>query len=271
MASARGSLERELLADTADGQLDQFSLLAAALTASGCEDRAAAKETESRFALAVAAGLAELQLERDEALRAIGALRLLHRCVLRGAYHPDGDDLQVAIDGGRFNCVSATLLYQTLAESLGLKVTPIVMPGHVAARVQLADHELLVDPTSIHGHEHLWSANVNEPRHRDVRRLSRVQLVALVYYNRAVDELARRNYAPAYEAGMKANWLDGQHRAARTNLVATLNNWAIDRLQARRWDDAEALLRRGLQIASDEPTLQHNLLLLESRRKQLEM
>ncbi|MBS0210450.1 MAG: hypothetical protein JSS27_16020 [Planctomycetes bacterium] len=267
MQSARGPLERELLADVADGRLDRFSLLAAALTVSGADDWAQVRTLEQQFQQAIAPGLVDLQTERNDARRAIAALKLLHRQVLRGSYDADGDNVITALQGGRYNCVAATTLYEVLAEAAALPVVATVMPGHVVARVQLSDHELLIDATSAEGFEHIWPANAAITRHREVRRLDQVQLVSLLYYNRAVDELAQRDFAAAYAAGMKANFLDSQHRAARTNLIATLNNWAIDRLQAERWDDAERLLQRGLQLADNEPTLRHNLTLLEARRR----
>jgi tetratricopeptide (TPR) repeat protein len=267
LAAATAPLEAEMLADAVDGRYERFSLLSAALIAAGTHDRAQVAAIEQRFWSRLGSSVDALLAETDPARRAKGALLALHAHVLQGKYDPDGDQLAVAIDGGAFNCLSATVLYFALAQRVGLGPVAVATPGHVMTRLVLAREELLIDATAADGIDRVTqAAGSAEPKQR-WRQLTAPQLVALIYYNQGVDMLRKQMFAAAYAAGIKASRLDPQHHAAQANLVATLNNWAIEYLQAGAWDDAEQLLRRGLTLAADEPTLRHNLELVQSRRR----
>ena len=82
----------------------------------------------------------------------------------------------------------------------------------------------------------------------NLREISPIQLTALVYYNRAIDFLAEKRFSDAAAANAKALRLDPLNTAARGNLLATINNWAIDLGNAGHYDKAAALLRRGLEF-----------------------
>ena len=73
-----------------------------------------------------------------------------------------------------------------------------------------------------------------------------MQLVATIYYNRGVDLLAEKRFADAAAANLKAVRLDPQNATARGNLLATINNWAIDLGTSGDFEKAAELLRLGL-------------------------
>ena len=78
------------------------------------------------------------------------------------------------------------------------------------------------------------------------RPISDVELVATIYYNRGVDLLAERRFAEAAAANAKAVRLDPKNAAAKGNLLATINNWAIDLGMSGEYEKAAELLRLGL-------------------------
>ena len=140
-------LEERLFADAADGRLDEFSPLDAALVASGVDDVDSLRHYQQKAAALVdqlrrSAALAGTPRQQVEAI-----FEFLHRQVLRGGYDLAYTDLRRVLDDGRFNCVSATVLLNYLAGQFGLDCRGLEMPGHAMTRVRLPDGVLDVETT----------------------------------------------------------------------------------------------------------------------------
>ncbi len=84
-------------------------------------------------------------------------------------------------------------------------------------------------------------------------------LVAIIYYNRGLDELDRQKYADAAVANVNALRINPNSPAAWSNLLATVNNWALDANQQSDYSQAIALLREGIELAPDHKLFQTNL------------
>ena len=82
--------------------------------------------------------------------------------------------------------------------------------------------------------------------------------MATIYYNRGVDLLSQKRFAEAAAANAKALRLDPASVTARGNLLATLNNWAIDLGTAGDYPQAAGLLARGMQLDSGYETFRAN-------------
>jgi tetratricopeptide (TPR) repeat protein len=80
------------------------------------------------------------------------------------------------------------------------------------------------------------------------REVSPIQLAAMIYYNRGVDALSEKQFAQAAAANAKSLRLDPANPNARSNLLATMNNWAIELGNAGRFAEAVDLLRQGLAM-----------------------
>jgi len=251
-------LEQRLFADAADGRLDDFSLLDAALIASGVDDADTLKCYRER----VAAWAVELR--RDS--RPDGSPRqkvemifeFLHNKILHGKYNIERTDIRQALDEGRFNCVSATVLFNCLAGELGFSCCALETPGHALSRVFLPDGPLDVETTCPR-----WFHLQHDPEKQaeslektlgrtpgndksKLREISPIQLTAMIYYNRGVDFLAEKRFADAAAANAKALRLDPLNTTARGNFLATINNWAIELGNNDHFAEAVALLRQGL-------------------------
>ncbi|MGL4594131.1 MAG: hypothetical protein ACRCUY_05325 [Thermoguttaceae bacterium] len=84
---------------------------------------------------------------------------------------------------------------------------------------------------------------------KKLREISPVQLIATIYYNQGVDLLEEKRYAEAASANIKALLLDPASETARGNLLATINNWAIELTTAsKRYDLAATLLDQGVGL-----------------------
>ncbi len=273
-------LEERLFADAADGRLDEHSLLAAALVASGVADDGLLRRYEER--------LAELtdQLRRlgkvtgPPRQKARAVFEFMHGRVLRGGYRLNSTDLTVALDQGRFNCVSASVLYICLTSRFGVTARGLEVPGHAMARLVLPDGTLDVETTCPR-----WFRLGNDPnklaelvekttgfRHpsgntpAERREVSGVELVATIYYNRGVDLLAEVRFAEAAAANAKALRLDPANEIAQGNLMATLNNWAISLSSAGRYAEAVQRLRQGLSLQPDYQTFAVNYVHVHHQR-----
>jgi tetratricopeptide (TPR) repeat protein len=184
----------------------------------------------------------------------------MHRRVLTGGYRMDCTDLRSALDQGRFNCVSASVLFNCLAGEVGLPVCGLEIPGHAMSRVLLPEGPLDVETTCPR-----WFQLLGDPRKQAelveksvgpaaasarfrAREVSPLEMAAMIYYNRGVDLLAEKRFDQALSANAKALRLDPRSATARGNLLATINNWAIALGSSDRYAEAVALLREGLWL-----------------------
>ncbi len=251
--------ERGLFADAADGRLQQYSLLIAALVASGVDSREVLDHYQQRLDEYVKELKQSHAFTGNRRKDAEAVFDFLHGRILHGGYRIDCTDLRIAMDEGRFNCVSASVLFQCLAERCGLNVCGLEMPGHAMSRVHLPGGPLDIETTCS-----TWFRLMDDPKRQaqsvretlgtmpgkseTAREITGVGLVAMVYYNRGVDLLAGARYAEAALANPKALHLDPGNQTARGNLLATVNNWAIALGQSGRFDEAIAMLQAGLAL-----------------------
>ncbi len=264
-------MEERLFADAADGRLHELSPLEAALVASGIENVDSLRHYEQKAAALVdqlrsSAALAGTPREQVEAI-----FEFLHGQVLRGGYDLAYTDLRRVLDDGRFNCVSATVLINYLAGQIGLDCRGLEMPGHAMTRVRLADGVLDIETTCPQWF-HLMddsrqpSAAVTQDDRRGGRGRSLEGPRGLAGPDGGHDLLqpgrgpaqCEKRFAEAARANAKALRLDPQNATARGNLLATINNWAIDLGNSQHFAEAVDLLRRGLALdAKFEPFAQN--------------
>jgi tetratricopeptide (TPR) repeat protein len=190
---------------------------------------------------------------------------------------------------GRFNCVSATILFNCLAERFGLRVYGLESPSHARSRLAYDGNRVDIETTCPR-----WFQVLDDPQRRLVpnldappvktaensgpatgklasatsagtaspasgcREVSGVQLAAMIYYNRGVDLLAAGRFGEALAANAKALRLDAESQTARGNLLATLNNWAIALGAEGRYGEAVKRLDQGLDIEPSHETLKAN-------------
>ena len=251
-------LEQSLFADAADGRLDDYSLLDAALIASGENDT---KELE-QYNKRVLAWCEDLRkkgcLSASPRKQVEMIFEYLHGKILFGKYDIECTDLRQALDHGRYNCVSATVLFNCLAGELGLLCRGLETPGHALSRVFLPDGPLDVETTCPRWF-HLQSDPTKQAEALEktlgrkptadknkLREITPIQLMAMIYYNRGVDYLAEKRFAEAAASNSKAIRLDPHNSTARGNFLATINNWAIELGNTNYFAEAAALLRQGL-------------------------
>jgi|GEM_PF-2948997 len=163
---------------------------------------------------------------RAEAIHAF-----LHERILRGRYEPSASDLGVAMDGGPFNCVSATVIFTLLADRCGVVATAMAVPGHVWCRVEGVP-AIDIESTSRDWfairakYQGVPTSQVSAAMARHRRRLivgqplDEHKLLAVLHYNRGVSLIHQGRLSAAAWENLQAVALDPDCRPARENLAA---------------------------------------------------
>jgi tetratricopeptide (TPR) repeat protein len=240
--SRPASVDRRLLTDAYDGQLNEFSLIEAAVRAGGKTSPRELTSLLSRFdrlADLVTRELRHLSSAREQALAIHG---LLHESVLI-EYQTDASDVAETLRSGAYNCVSASILFVELAKRAGLQAHAVQLPEHVRCEVVLDGAAVPIEMTSIH----LPFAAAAKAGRRRV--LSDVELLATIYYNRGVQAFDTGNLESAIRLNTLALELDPDCHPARSNLLAAINNRVVELVQSHQHLQANQLLEQGLRVA----------------------
>jgi tetratricopeptide (TPR) repeat protein len=260
--AAAASLDQQLLADAADGRLDEFDFVSACLIAGGTSDSAEFLELRSRWANlqrrrgAFAAGhLSAAHLARE--LHAV-----LHAEIFAGNYRSDASALALAIRGGDFNCLSATALYWELASQAGIDLEIWSRPGHVY--LVEPDSGIAIEPGAKSWGIHSPAGNSRRPT-APSRHITPLQLVGKFYYNRGLMLLQQARHAEGLACIRASLRLDPGDREARGNLLAGLNNWAVALCEQERFNEARLLIEQGLATDPDYLPLVANARYLQAR------
>ena len=113
-------LEQGLFADAADGRWDEHTLLGAALVASGVSDAGRLKGYQMQMADWAAELERSGQVAGPPQAKAQAVLEFMHQRILHGGYELNSTDVALTLDEGRFNSVSASVLFNCLAARVGL-------------------------------------------------------------------------------------------------------------------------------------------------------
>lgn len=268
--------EARLLAEARRGEVDGRWLFEAALAADGVTDSTALADYRRQWESWREQVSAQLKEPFSPSQRARTIFTLLHCRALGGGYAADATGLQAALDGAGYNCVSATILFNSLATVAGLNVAAIETPEHVYSVVRSGDGEFAVEMTCLRWFDLSADAQRQALAERSPdfdlsstagarRELGPAGLVALVYYNAGVDHLSRGEFRESLSANLKAMAFDPANSLARGNLLATLNNWALARYEARDYATAAQLIEYGRRVAPDHRPYKANLAAIYER------
>jgi len=280
-----GAVEKALLQDAQNGKWNNFNLFRAAMIVEGVRDPKLIDTYEARLDALVAKVLAEVRANGNNTPQTLtrALFEAMHKEILTKPYSLDSTELSKVMSTGSFNCVSATVLFNILAEKAGLEVSALEMPGHALSMVRFADGVVMTIETTAP----TWFAMQTEKERHEAtllriapapsqaqpataqnaaapaqaiveaeliahrREINPVQLVATIYYNIGVDLHAKKRYPEAAAANIKALYLDKDNKQAWTNLIASLNNWALDLADASKgaqYKAAAVILDQGVVL-----------------------
>jgi tetratricopeptide (TPR) repeat protein len=242
-----------------DGIWGEQDLVRAALIAGGTVDECELAGWLDRYE-----GMREELVARQPSGSAVARLASLHeglhQRVLTGEYGTAASDVRLTLSRGEYNCLSALALFADLCSSARLPVEIWLTRGHVFVRATIEGDVIEIEPASRE-----WSFKT-AARRRGERKISPVELLGKFYYNRGIELLKEQRFAEGIELLERALRLDPADQDARANLVAGLNNWAVDQLQSKRYEAAAALIQQGLAIDPQFAPLVANQQVLQARR-----
>jgi tetratricopeptide (TPR) repeat protein len=234
-----GDLTERLLDDARDGQLNEFDFVTAALVAGGIDDECELQGWLDRYLDCRESLLGSLPTSEPwQQLEAIH--EALHEQLLSGKYDATASDLRLTLDHGDFNCLSSLAVYLDLCQACELPVQIWLARGHVFLRAVGEDGPVDIEPGTPE-----WESRAMV-RRNGLRRITIVELLGKFFYNRGVELLKAQQFAEGIELLRISLDLDPADSDARANLVAGLNNWAVEYLRTGRYEDAAGLIEQGL-------------------------
>jgi hypothetical protein len=268
--AAASSDEQRLLDDARDSRWNEHSLFAAALVASGADpqQQIQAVADYERLKTVLAQSISAQDSPRN---RAAALLRSLHQIALRNGYDLRATAIHDCLVTGRFNCVSATVLFNCLAPEFGLDVLGLGYTNHARSLVIAGGEQIEVETTCADWFRRSPADPANDldelatAAHGQARPLTDVALVAMIYYNRAVEASREHNFPAAIRLNRLALVLDPDHALARANLYSAINNQALAACHQQLFSDAIALIRLGLTLNPQHQPFRDNLLYVYHR------
>jgi len=251
-------LEKRVLNDAADGKWDHFDLLSASLIVEGCDSAKIAgyEEQLDRIANVIrekAQKNPSIKENKEELTKAI--FETLHTELLTGTYNIENTNPAVSFETGNYNCVSATVLFNSLAKKSGLEVCGLELSGHVLSRAKYGNYFVDLETTcpnwfSLKSTKEKQLATQSRiaggatqtvakpqtagktdeqlvPVSRKTREITDVQLVAAIYYNQGYDHWQANRLPEAAVATAKALLLDPENENAWGNLIGAIHNIAL--------------------------------------------
>jgi len=266
-------MEKRILDDAADGKWNQFDLLSASLVVEGCDSAKIAgyEKQLDRIADMIREKAQKnpgIKENKEDLTKLI--FETLHSELLTGTYDIEDTNPAVSFETGNYNCVSATVLFNSLAQKSGLNVCGLEMSGHVLSRAkygecvadlettcpnwfslktnrdkQIATQNKIGGATTQTVAKPLTGGKADElvQISRKTREISDVQLVAAIYYNQGYDHWQANRLPEAAVASAKALLLDPENENAWGNLIGAINNIALGfSTEQKRHDIAAGLL-----------------------------
>jgi tetratricopeptide (TPR) repeat protein len=229
---------------------DSLSLLRAALMAGDVESVTDVAESVTRFQQHCAALRSAETVRGTTGEQAAAIFAFLHREILTSRYDADCTELAQTLTTGRYNCVSATILFQCLSREFGLHAVVLESADHMFCRVHTPKGDLDLETTC----PEWFNLSANERRHAD----GSFRAIGAVCYNRGVECLRREEFAASLTFNEAALRLDPDSAIARGNLLATYNNWAVSMARSGDFSAALSILERGRALAPDHEPFGRN-------------
>ena len=196
--------------------------------------------------------------------RAQAVFTFLHQSILHGGYNLQASDLRQAFDRGRFNCVTASLLLNCLAERFELKAVGLEIPGHAMSRLELPEETLDIETTCPR-----WFTLIEQPTRHPAEccfvpgagcpaadSLSAGDPTQVGKETKAQAEAAEKSLARRAAQQRRA-----LRQVSEVELVATIYyNRGVDLLAEKRFADAAAANAKAVRLDPGNATAKGNFL-----------
>ena len=260
-------------------------LVEAALLASGYESELGRRAAREELLRHLNGAVAQARSAPDELGRARALLAALHaKGSLLGTYDARATTLEDMLSGRRYNCVSASVVYNLAAERLGLSVAAQLLPTHARSLLSVAEQGRLrgvvIETTSPSGFDPGPEAQqrilqqVAGPAADGARALvsergevvSTRVLIGTIYVNRASIaqeggqlELAERLFARGEAVADNNETMRRVLRDQRAALMAQLAADDVLSEDPKRYGRAYQTLKAAVTLAPQDPIVRQTL------------
>jgi len=202
------------------------------------------------------------------------------RTMLYDEYKRESTTLLDIVDRRQYNCVSSTILYNTVCDELGIFTEAFETPTHVYSIFANFGREIIVENThpmgfNITGNLHAYSQYLASFYPEDVvykigldrlylhenskgRVITNTELLGLLAYNQAYFALQRKDYSDAYRMTLLAQNFNGD---SRSNVSLELNlyyKWGERCFLEKKFFKAFQVLADGVYRYPNEKGLAEN-------------
>ena len=225
--------------------------------------------------------------------RAEFVLNYMHKNILR-TYSLYQTRIDTLLSNGRYNCVSSSVLYSILCESLGIKTFGVVTRDHAFVIIPAEETEIDVETTTAYGfdpgnrrefHDQFGKVTgftyVPAGNYSDRETISPLLLISLILNNRIAEMERQRRWADAVPIGIdRAALLLGNSLAVinndlsrksiftdpRKDLIDRLLNYAASLLRSNREEDCLNWAIAASSLYPDEERWQESIMAAVNNR-----
>lgn len=247
------------------GQLDADDFLEFALVASGVDDEKFAPLFEKMT------GVADEFLEKAKTFESEGeiaekGLLFLYEKILK-MYQATQTLLDVAIENGRYNCVSSSVMYMYLMKRCGIKCIGNETPLHAFCTIAIDGKKIDVETTNPYGFNPGEKKQVSDKRYYVVPaknyknriEIGERRLLSLIYNNRVVELQKKRKPDEMFPLALAAEELQLKSPESTEFVYSTAINAIADYTALKRYDDALKFAREFLEERDGDKRITQNI------------
>ncbi len=259
-------LQAQLFADMEDSRLDDFTLIEAAFILSGVQSPDSLRN-HIRWYEEMVQNIRAYNFDLfDKPALAQKIFAIMHSNIL-GEYERESTTLLDIIRRKKFNCVSATILYNLVCADLGLETKAFETPTHVYTIFSDFERRFIVENTNAMGFNimknlHTYSQFLLQyyPHDRRLeigldqlyayensrgRPIDNTELLGLLAYNQAYFAAQKEDFVAAYEFVLTAQQFNADSRSNIEFEKGLYFRWGSRCFRERRFFDAFSVFADG--------------------------
>ncbi|MDR2733562.1 MAG: hypothetical protein LBC99_02825 [Spirochaetota bacterium] len=234
--------EEKLVRELEKKKLSSFTFLDASLIASGASPESLDGYRQKYRSLSEKIRRDLPTLGLDAMSRAAKIFELMFKYAM-STYKSEQTTLLEILNEGSFNCVSATLLYNLLAEEYGYETQAVVVPEHVYSQIRIGGNWIDAETTASGGFHPLRKPEnavsnryyiEDKGKNGQKTFMPAQRLIALLYYNRGTLSHHQGNDQTALGLLFRGLLIFPEHIESQENFLSFLIDWAQKESRAGR-------------------------------------
>jgi tetratricopeptide (TPR) repeat protein len=193
----------------------------------------------------------------------------LHRNVLK-EYNASATTLDVTLRTGKYNCLTATLIYALMLDDIGVKSDIVALPTHIFSRIKTEDNKIIdIENSTPFG----FDIGSSEDAQKNFTRITGFKYVgdsdkletldkqgvfSVIYANRAATAFKDGFPVLAFQNALKAMAVNPKGRELSPNVAMGYVAYSGELVKKGDFDRAVAILEEGIGFIEDNQSLVSN-------------